>query len=127
MRRLITLTVVATAFTVALASMTIDRASAKTRQIGSYSTNALRSACSKAGGTFGTGQRGEHTCSKGGNLIDCNGRNQCEVTTPRSGGNRVTGGPITTGKATTYLGATTRSFGQGAPADLKPGIGRYHR
>ena len=86
---------VATAFAVAI--LPIDQADAGVKRVGSYSTNGLRSACGAAGGTFATGQNGEHYCSKGGNLIDCNGKNHCIASTPRRGGTPVTGGPTKTG------------------------------
>jgi hypothetical protein len=127
MRPFLVPSALATAFTLAIATLPIDQANATFKPIGSYSTNALKSACGAAGGTFGTGWRGEHYCQKGGNLIDCNGKNKCIGGTPRRVGTPVTGGPTTTGKATTYPSATARSFVQGAPASFKPVSGRYHR
>ena len=107
MRPFLVFSALATTFAFVITTVPIDQANADYKRIGSYSTNGLRRACGAAGGTFGTGQNGEHYCKKGGNLIDCNGKNQCIGGSARRGGTPVTGGPIKTGKAQT-------SFVQGA-------------
>lgn len=112
----------------AMAAIAIDPASAKFRSIGSQSTDSLRRSCAANGGTFGTGAGGEHYCEKGGNLIDCNGKNQCIGGTPRGGrATSGTGGTAATGTKA-YLGAVTRASGQGTrPAADLAQPGRHHR
>jgi hypothetical protein len=84
----------------ALAIIASDPARAGMRRIGSYTSTSLRGACAAAGGSFGTGQNGEHYCQKGGNLIDFNGKNNCIGGVPRSGGAASgTGGTAITAKA----------------------------